>query len=162
MLAYVSQCTCTWLLLLTDQYRNSSSNPHMQDLEPHSEHLFAQDVPDFVGVDREKNKTQSAPRGIKERQFPSCESLDPHIGCLRSPISGNVTEDSISVSAELDDHIWSPKRKNLLEKGSSSSVRKMISAFENSPFQVFFFFFQFYCLCDVGCVRFVCMCSVCG
>ncbi|XP_026662641.2 uncharacterized protein LOC103712837 isoform X2 [Phoenix dactylifera] len=93
------------------------------------------DVPDFTGVDEEKNKTQTAPGGIIERQFSSCEGLDPHIGCLGSPISGNVTTDSISVSAELDDHICSPKKKNLLERGSSSSVRKIISAFENSLFQ---------------------------
>nr|XP_029119160.1 uncharacterized protein LOC105059534 isoform X2 [Elaeis guineensis] len=93
------------------------------------------DAPDFAGVDVERNKTQATSGDIKERQLSSCEGLDPHIGCLGSPISGNVTKDDISVSAESDDHIYSLKRKNLRERGSSSSVRKMISAFENSLFK---------------------------
>lgn len=131
-------CLCIRQHSATLPYRNSSSNPHRQDLEPHSELLFPQDVPDFAGVDIEKNKIQASPLGTKERQFFTCEALDPHIGCLGSPISSNVTKDSISVSAELDDHICSPRRKNLQERGSSSSVRKMISAFENSLFQVNF------------------------
>ncbi|KAG1346351.1 hypothetical protein COCNU_06G001800 [Cocos nucifera] len=84
-----------------------------------------QDAPDFAGVDIEKNKTKATPGGIKERQFSSCEGLDPHIGCLGSPISGNVTKDSMSISAESDDHISSPKRKNLREREMLKHMNEM-------------------------------------
>ncbi|XP_073109281.1 uncharacterized protein [Elaeis guineensis] len=103
--------------------------------EEERQRIREMDAPDFAGVDVERNKTQATSGDIKERQLSSCEGLDPHIGCLGSPISGNVTKDDISVSAESDDHIYSLKRKNLRERGSSSSVRKMISAFENSLFK---------------------------
>lgn len=110
----------TWILLITDECVNPLETPSLQKLEERSVDSFEQVVPHLTEANKGTIKIQPPPDGTQERHISSEKCLDPHVGCSFT-------------SAEMEeDQIHRPKGKNLLQRSSSSNVRKMISTFENN------------------------------